>query len=798
MDKFIETITPYKVWIQLAGLILVAAIVFVLIYEIGRVVINMIKTYTHSETKETILNKNLEKESVNDKGVAIRKIVAADSIDPRPSKHMIINYGSKEVYVRTFTVASMPKRVDFATTFASLQNFKNCCSSFFVHPLSEAAMSAKIDRHNTVLEAEYMSTKDNNRRRRLSQQRNESEILASEIETGRTKLFSVGFLFTLVADSLKELNSLSDLFKSEASGKGIEISNCYSLQEEAYLANAPLNSYMGKNSKQGVIEQYIAPSAAKFWLMDKKGVSTLYNYTQSSFSHKKGIPLGVDLFTRKPIIYNIYDPSHTSFCGCFYGHMGSGKSLMIKTMCIRNRLFNYRFVALDGQRRKGLPEGEYAREAIMMGGYNFQLSSTSGNILNIFDVSESLTIVQDELTGILKEVTTLELTDTKKFIVSTLVHIMQGDKPIEDFSLYTYIKNIITTNVTKLYDNFGIENGNADSLYEIRETEGLTSGNVKKEMPTLTDFFKLIVIGAIHNEDSSLKEAYDIITASLSDYVKEVYYSEKSAKFYTREEYLSLPSMISERTGVEEKYDNTQFGQEIVKSVRGTRTYFDGQSTLTVNPKQCPFLNIDLSMLQEDEKPIARIIGMGFLNEYVIKKNSESLSSADKLLCIIDEFHEIIKDAIKTDGVSSSANDSSVLDTVENIIRTARKRNVGMLLCTQTVREFTQNPQCEKIAGLMTFSVVFKQPIKDRDLIQKQFGITEAQANMICDGIGGNSQATEEDKKKHRGEACLIENETKKVCFLKGYYFEKVEGTAVATDADEITALFGEKLVKGA
>ncbi len=795
ISQYVKYIMPYEVWIKLVLILLLLAIVTVLFIEAIRALIRAYKNITTLETKEQIKAKDFETETVNNRGVSIRKLIVSDSIDPRMAKHMIINYGSKEVFVRSFTVAKLPRMVDFATTFASLQNFPNCISSFFIHPLSESAMSAKIDKHHKVLEAEEQMTKDSNRRRRLGQQMYETETLAREIETGRTNLYNAGFLFTIVADSLKDLNRISDQFKSEAIARGIEISNCYALQEEAFLANVPLNSYMGKNVTKGIIEQYISPSAAQFYLLDKNAVSTLYNYTQTSFTHRKGIPLGRDMFTHKPVIYNIYDPSHTSFCGAAFGYMGSGKSATIKEMVLRYRLFGYRYVAIDGQTRKGLQEGEYCYLAEHLGGENFQLSSTSGNVLNIFDISESNVIRKNPETGVLEEKTTLELLDSKTYIVSTLLHIIQGNAKVEDFKLLTYMRKVITDTVTELYNNFEIFNEDASSLYTTGSTisqGALTSGRVRKKMPTLTDFYKLIVLRALHNEDSQLNDVYNLTLASLSDYVKEIYYTERTGKFFTREEYDALPTKVSEKTGLVERYVSTAFGEEKVISIRGTRTYYDGQSTLKVNIKQCPFLNIDLSLLQEDEKPIARIIGMGFLNEHIIKKNSENLSSADKLLVIVDEFHEIIKDAVKTESDSSK---NSVLDMCENIIRTARKRNVGMLLCTQTVAEFLQTPQCERILGLLAFSFVFKQAIRDKEIIKKQFGITDTQANLIVDGIGGKD---EQDQKAHRGEACLIDHETKKVCFLQMYYFKQVEAKAVETDAAGVAELFKEQVVKGA
>ncbi len=780
----IEKLQKLAPFIPLIMLTLALVVIIVLIIEIARNVLRIFRERNHTVTKEELLTNTTE---VNEKerGILIRRLLAADAIDPGPNLYMLLSYGSKTYYVRSFTITNLPNNIDFVLTMSELMNFPSCTTSYYIHPLSEAEMIAQLDRHTTMLESEILSTQDTNARRKLSMQKADTERTSIEIESGRTRLYDVGAIFTIFAETREELDKQSDLFRSIADGKRIEITGCYTLQSEAFLANAPLNSYVGHNTK-GIVSSFIAPSPAVFNKMDKLSLSALYNYTQSTFTHKKGAPLGRDLFTRKPVLYNIYDPSHQSYVGALFGQMGSGKSLTVKILCIRNRIFGYRFCALDGQERKGFGHGEYADLAVNLGGHNFMLSPDSDNVLNIFDVSESV-VTQNGTNS----VTTLELAATKNYVVSTLFRIIQGDKPISDFNTYTYLNKVITDLVTKLYDNFGIYDQDPNSLYlKSNDSSGLSSGYEKKPLPTLTDFYKLAVRESIGANDPHVKESFNLIFAALGNYVREIYYSEKTGHFFTAQEYNNLPvKNFGGNQNVKEKCYTNQYGEhERVKSVRGVRTYFDGQSTLSIDIKNCPFLNIDISRLQEDEKRIARIVGMGFLNERVIKKNSEVLDAADKLLLIVDEFHEIIKDSVQLSSEQSGGN--TVLDICNNIIRTARKRNVGMLLCSQTVREFEQCTTSQTIISMLSFAFVFKQPTQDTKLLIDKFGLTENQASYIVDGLGGKS-GNPEDAKRHRGEACLIDIETKKVGFIKVDYLRNVEAAVVETDAEELNKLYG-------
>ena len=780
----IEKLQKFTPFIPFLLCCLALIVIIVLLVEIGRHLLKAFREQSRVVTKEELLT-NTSEFKEKERGVLIRRLLAADAIDPGPNLYMNLSYGSKTYYVRSFTITKLPNNIDFVLTMSELMNFPSCTSSYFIHPLSEAEMISQLDRHTTMLESEILSTNDTNARRKLQMQKQDTEKTSIEIESGRTRLYDVGAIFTIFAETREELDKQGDLFRSIADGKRIEISGCYTLQSEAYLANAPLNSYVGQSARGG-LSSLIAPSPAVFNKMDKLSMSALYNYTQTTFTHKKGAPLGRDLFTRKPVLYNIYDPSHQSYVGALFGQMGSGKSLTVKILCLRNRIFGYRFCALDGQERKGFGHGEYADLALNLGGHNFMLSPDSDNVLNIFDISESV-VTQNGTT----EVTTLELAATKNYVISTLFRIIQGDKPISDFNTYTYLNKVITDLVTKLYDNFGIYDQDPNSLYyKSSDSKGLTSGYTKKPLPTLTDFYKLAVTESTVAVDPHVRESFNLIFAALGNYVREIFYSEKTGHFFTAEEYNSLPlkNFGGANNVMEKCFINERGEQERVRSVRGVRTYFDGQSTLNIDIKTCPFLNIDISRLQEDEKRIARIVGMGFLNERVIKKNSENLDSADKLLLIVDEFHEIIKDSVKLTSEQSASN--TVLDICNNIIRTARKRNVGMLLCSQTVREFDQCVQSETIISMLSFAFVFKQPVQDTKLLIDKFGLTDNQAAYIVDGLGGKT-GNPEDAKKHRGEACLIDIETKKVGFIKVDYLRNVEAGVVETDAEELNKMYG-------
>ena len=277
---------------MILSLLLVAVVVAILVI-LCRSIFGAIMTMMESkkEDKNAIKDMDLESVEEDDKGRVLRELVAADGIDPAPNSYMGISDSGRDIYVRSFTICSLPKSTTFASTFAELMNFTGCTSSVFVVPIPEGEMSRKLNKHITVVDSEFTGAQGSpNRRRQLQQQYAESMEWARELETGDNKFFRVGFLFSIYAPSIQELNNLSDTFHRMANRKNIGISACFACQPEAYQANAPLN-------RVNLTSEIVKGNAIKYFILDKKSVSTIYNYTQATFTHRTGAPLGVDMFT---------------------------------------------------------------------------------------------------------------------------------------------------------------------------------------------------------------------------------------------------------------------------------------------------------------------------------------------------------------------------------------------------------------------------------------------------------------------------------------------------------------------
>lgn len=703
-----------------------------------------------------------------DRQNVIRQILAPDGVDPTPNTYMGISDGGRELYVRSVTISRLPKRMKFAETLKELLAFPNCTSTVFVEPIDNETISRKIDHQINILESEAIGAEGRtNRVRKLDTQVRKTSKWAHEVEDGDNKFFYAGFLFTFVAESVEQLNHITDDFRMLALDKKMDISNCYGVQSEAFLANLPLNRYGNK------VFNRIYSDCVKMHLLDQRALSVVLNYTSDHFSHKKGIPLGRNLFNGQPFVFDIFDPGHFGYTIVMAGKTYSGKSATIKMMIERYVPLGYRFVIVDSQTRKGTSEGEYASVTEVNGGINYQISSRKTNILNLFDVQESVEYIKEtSVSGY--ERRTLDLNSAITDIVYILRILLRGNMQLKneaedakiDIVMDSDINDVITRITKELFADLGIVHGDADSLYiegSIVQDGILQSGLVPKLLPTVTDFYKKLLTERANNKNAQLDGIYRFILSNIRENVRELYYTE-SGVFFTREEFEKLPANSQKPT-------ERLFNGEPVIVLKGIRPYYDGQSTFAIS-RDCPVTNIDISQLTEIERRSARNIALHLVDDGFVQKNSERLDKADKLVVVIDEAHE-------------SFVDPAARALLAKEVRTGRKRNVGVLFATQTVSEFSRYGETKDILEQAAVKMIFKQDVSNRKELTEPLKISESQAEIIMNRLGVVANKDDpEERTRHRGEMCVIDGD--QVLFVKVDYLRRTEALSVETDVSSI------------
>lgn len=776
--KFADILYPYR-----KILLLVSCFMFLLFvaFVVLRVSISL-KEQKEAKRKKRLSDteiSNLSKGggSVYDRKLAMRQLVAPDGVNPYPLSYTVLNDAGKDLYYRTFTIDKLPKRTKFATTFRGLFDFEGCTSTIYINPLTEEQAASKLDRHIVVLEGEIISAQkdsDTNRVRKINGQLIDAQKWAKRIELGENSFYDVGFLFTIHAESPEELDLRSDTFNGIAAEKMIELSACYGVQPEAFQSTAPYNDI--RSGRLGPVKL----STVKWIRMDKLSLSTIFNHTQEDFTHENGVPLGENMRTGRPVFYDPYDKSHNGYGLVAAGMTGTGKSGTIKMLTKRLSYFGYRYVCIDSQTIPIQRRGEYSPLADALGGVTYEVCSRSNNVLNIFDVDEEV-VVQHTSNGKV-EVRTLNLLDKITNIAKVIQTMVQGDKVKPEFKVASYINEVIADCINDVFMEKGIVDGDVESLYTVGQSidgSQLTTGKVRKEMPTLSDFYRRALVRSKTEERESYKEAYALLIANIKPYIKEMYYSKDSLKFFTYDEYMELPQLKDDPSmRVYARNDNGRTVYEPVVAIKGMRNYYDGQSTIRIS-KNNIFTDIDISSLPDSEKPLARQVALLVIKENFVNKNSENTKKAEKLVVIVDEAHEEFPD-------------ESTRATLDNFYRTGRKKNVSVWLLTQAIVDFKYYKETESILKQSSMKLVFKQDSMDEDYIKKALNITDSQLQRIL-SLGGDVRELPNKKRSasRRGEVCIVDN--RRVCFCNVRYLKRTEATVVETDPTEL-----EKLSKSA
>lgn len=703
----------------------------------------------------------------------VRTLCSPDGVNPNPLGYMIINDGSKDIYICTMYIDKMPRRATFAETFQELQDYPHTTSNIYISPLLVSEASKMLDKRVVELDSELLAAEretDRNRYRKIGKKMSNTEAWADSIEGGENVMYRVAMTFSIWAESLDELNDLCSGIHDIAKEKRIDLVSAYSVQPEAYLSAAPLN-YVEK-WKVGLLSDRVF----KYHIMDRYSLSTIFNHTKSHFSHKNGILAGHNMATGQPVLVDPYDSGHDGYNIVVTGITGVGKSASLKMWTSRlMEIFDYKLAVVDYDSPNGM-EGEYVTTVAVHGGVVYQIKNGSENKLNPFELEEEL--IYNTKTG--SEERALFVQDKVSDCTYILLSMIKAGKENIEFDTDTFLSAIVANCVFELYAEREIIEGKPDSLYQTNvKTDGdniFTSGRKKKELPTISDFYIKLLKKRKENTDEFYEKAYALALAGMEPFIQEVIYTEQSVTIINRLEYEQLPVDTNGR-----KVKMINGIDEIVYRKVGIKTYFDGQSTVPVT-KDTRCIDIDISQLPKNDRVIAQQIACSFINEFFVKKNSNNPNRIQKCMFLVDEFH-------------NSFDNLETRKYMESLYRQARKRYVSMVTATQALADYEKYEETKAIVKNSAMKILFKQDIMDSAYIRNVTKLTETQISQVTQlggtiGLGGSAE------KKRKGECCLIDNNDN-VVFVKVDYLTRTEAKICETDPAEIAKMMAVPVRRG-
>ena len=520
-------------------------------------------------------NKDLQNEneiSQNKSGMkrkSLKDLIAPAGIDASFSNHLEI-ISTKTRYARSMVVSAIPRMCTFPEFLRSMYTFGDANISVFISPKGESSSQTELNRTINELESERivaLKRGDINRERLLEQKRLEAEELRDQIAAGFNKLYESSMICTIFAYNLEELDKYTELLSSEMAKTLIDVKPAWAVQEEAFKSNMPFCE--NKLNKKHVF--------------DRNSMATVFPFFASEIGHERGIPIGFNVQTGLPVLFDNFSSTLTNYNMVIFGKSGAGKGVTIKTLTARSSvLMGIESLALDA-------EGEYGVVAEALGGVNVIISPNSNTVINLFDIEPE--IVRDEITG--RERAVLNVENKVEDVTQALLTMARGSTRSEGVNELT--KQIIAESVAEEYAVLGINN-DVNSLYASKEDNNVVKrdyfGKTKKNMPTIGSWYNRIINKARSNENEDYRFHYSYLIKVMKQYIRE--------------------------------YD-------------GQMAYFDGQSTFELL-EGVPFINLDISQLEERfARPLAQQILLSWIWEKYVKKNSEDKNKASKKRVLIDE-----------------------------------------------------------------------------------------------------------------------------------------------------------------
>ena len=562
----------------------------------------------------------------------IKDLIAPSGIDASSTNHLEI-FSNSNKYARTMIISVLPRMCTFPEFLRSMYTFGDINVSVFINPISEAKSQNELNKVINTLESERIVARDRgniNRESELAQKRLEAEELRDAIAAGMDKLYESSIICTLFAYDMEELDRRTELLTSEMSKTLVELKAAWAQQEQAFQSNMPFNS-----DKLG-----------KKHTFDRRSMATVFPFINSDVGHENGVPLGFNRQTGLPILYDNFSNTLSNYNMVVFGKSGAGKGVAIKTLIARSAVLNgIETLALDA-------EGEYGVVAEALGGVNIVISPNSDTIINPFDIEPE--IVKDEITG-------------KEQIV------LNVENKIEDVNEVT--KQIISEAIAEEYSSIGINN-NVNSLYAVDQRSNSRTeflGRKKKQMPTMTSWYKRIVNNARANTNEDYRFHYSYLVKVMRQYVREY---------------------------------------------NGPMSYFDGQSTFDLLDGT-QFINMDISQLEERfARPLAQQILLSWIWEKYVKKNSEDKSKAGKKRVLVDEAWMLLPFP-------------EAVDFLNKMARRARKRNVSLAVVSQRFQDFYEKSEVQAVLTSSDTKLFLSQDKSEIQYIQEVFKLSEGEASFL-------------------------------------------------------------------
>jgi type IV secretory pathway VirB4 component len=289
----------------------------------------------------------------------VRKIIAPAGVQVSSN---FLKIGDK--LAKTFFVLSYPRYLSTGW-FEEIINLPNLFDvSIFVNPIDTGTALKNLRKKAGELESERNDQADKGfiRDPQLDTALQDIDQLRDSLQQSQEKLFDTGMYITLYANNEEELGRLESKLTSLMEAKLIYIKPALFEQLEGLFSVLPTN--------QDKLKIYTP--------MNTGPISSFFPFVSEDLTSNQGIMYGINLHNNNLVIFDRFSLENAN--QVVFAKSGSGKSYTTKLEIIRSLMAGIENVIVID------PENEYQRLAETFAGSLFNISLSSSEHINPFDI----------------------------------------------------------------------------------------------------------------------------------------------------------------------------------------------------------------------------------------------------------------------------------------------------------------------------------------------------------------------------------------------------------------------------
>src|SRR3989339_1415494 len=288
----------------------------------------------------------------------LKDVLAPSALQITPHE---INLG--EQVARTFFIISYPRYLT-ENWFSPIINLDNVFDvSIFIHPIDTAPMLKKFQKKVAEVQSQIHEREARGMVRdpMLDAAHENLETLRDSLQQAEQRLFDVGVYISVYADNKEALDKVEDEVKSMLESQLIYLKPALFQQDQGYRSVLPLCT-----------DEIFVHSK-----LNSSPLSSIFPFISFDLTAENGVLYGINLHNSSLVLFDRY--SMENYNSVLFAKSGAGKSYTMKLEVLRSLMFETEVIVID-------PEREYEYMASATGGRYFNISLSSENHINPFDL----------------------------------------------------------------------------------------------------------------------------------------------------------------------------------------------------------------------------------------------------------------------------------------------------------------------------------------------------------------------------------------------------------------------------